>query len=322
MTKLSIIIPLYNVENYVLQCIESVEDQDIPSSDYEVIVVNDGSTDSSFAIAEKCKKNYDNITIISQDNQGLSAARNAGVDYAKGNYVWFIDSDDFIEKNCLGEIINELYRNDLDGLRLRHIRFIDGECFYDQRKILRGIVSGQDCLKDYKSYRESACLTIFKRSLLEEHHLRFIVGKIHEDTEFTPKAYYYMQRLVFLDRFVYYYRKNNNSLLYNPSLAVRRFYDLLDVANAMLLFCNVNVDKACQPYYYTRIAFAVNSAFAIADSLENEQEYIKKRLYEKKTLYRSFIKSSELLLKIEGVLLVLFPSYSIKIYHLLNSIKW
>lgn len=319
---LSIVIPVYNVEEYIRQCLESVLTQDIPYSDYEIIIVNDGSTDLSLPIAEDYANRYSNINIYSQENKGLSAARNTGLIHTKGDYVWFVDSDDFLEKNCFKEIAELLYNGELEGLRLRAVRYDNGEYIKNNKPIMNGIVTGKQCLKNRNVFVEAAWLTIYKRSFLIEHNLRFMVGKIHEDTEFTPKAYYYMQRLGFLDRFVYNYRKNNNSLLYNPSLATKRFYDLLDVANAMLFFCNVNVDKAYQPYYYTRVAFAVNGAFAVADSLENEQEYIKKRLYEKKALYRSFIKSSELLLKIEGVLLALFPSYSIKIYHLLNSIKW
>lgn len=97
MVKLSIIIPVYNVELYIEKCLQSCLSQDIPYDEYEIIVVNDGSPDGSLAIAESIAKTTTNMTIISQKNGGLSAARNTGMSVAKGEYIWFVDSDDWIE---------------------------------------------------------------------------------------------------------------------------------------------------------------------------------------------------------------------------------
>ena len=96
---LSIIIPVYNVEKYVEKCIRSCENQDIPKENYEVIVVNDGSPDGSLAIVERLANEFSNIKVINQENKGLSMARNTGLEAAKGEYVWFVDSDDWIEEN-------------------------------------------------------------------------------------------------------------------------------------------------------------------------------------------------------------------------------
>lgn len=102
---LSIIIPVYNVENYVEHCITSCLKQNILISEYEIIIVNDGSTDNSLFIAEKTATGHPNIKIISQCNKGLSMARNKGLSLAQGDYIWFVDSDDYIEENCLKQII-------------------------------------------------------------------------------------------------------------------------------------------------------------------------------------------------------------------------
>ena len=112
--KLSIIVPMYNVELYIEKCLLSCLNQDLPASDYEIIVVNDGSPDSSLAIAERIASLYDNLTIVSQKNAGLSAARNKALSLAKGKYVWFVDSDDRIQENCLRYILDECYNNGLD----------------------------------------------------------------------------------------------------------------------------------------------------------------------------------------------------------------
>ena len=101
MIQLSIVIPIYNVEKYLYTCLLSIMTQDIPLTDYEVILINDGSSDGSLVIAERFAAQYSNIRLISQENRGLSGARNRGIEEAQGEYIWFIDSDDYIEIDCI-----------------------------------------------------------------------------------------------------------------------------------------------------------------------------------------------------------------------------
>ena len=110
---------MYNVEKFLAKCILSCENQNISKKEYEIICVNDGSLDSSAIIAEEIAKQYNNIIIINQENQGLSVARNTGLSNAKGDYVWFVDSDDWIEENCLRRIVSKL-SNNLDVLQLQY----------------------------------------------------------------------------------------------------------------------------------------------------------------------------------------------------------
>ncbi len=105
---LSIILPVYNAEKYLSNCINSLINQDISSSNYEIIIINDGSTDTSPGIAETYASKHTNISLYHQQNKGLGATRNIGITYAKGNYIYFIDSDDYIVNNCLGTITNYL----------------------------------------------------------------------------------------------------------------------------------------------------------------------------------------------------------------------
>ena len=116
-TFLTIVIPVYNVEKYIEKCLLSCVHQDIPSDSYEIIVVNDGTKDNSLRIAESIATTHSNISIVSQQNKGLSAARNTGLKLAKGNYIWFIDSDDWIEDNCLSSICQRLAQ-DIDILQI------------------------------------------------------------------------------------------------------------------------------------------------------------------------------------------------------------
>ena len=101
---LSMIIPVYNTEKYLAECLDSCLAQDFPYDDYEIICVNDGSKDGSLDILRSYEARYPNIIVIDQPNGGVSAARNAGLDAARGDYIWFIDADDFIQESVLAEI--------------------------------------------------------------------------------------------------------------------------------------------------------------------------------------------------------------------------
>lgn len=105
---LSIIVPVYNTEKYLETCLESLLSQDIDKSMYEIICINDGSTDGSLAILQEYAKQYDNIVLIDKENEGVSIARNVGLEKAKGDYVWFIDADDWVARECFGVIKQEI----------------------------------------------------------------------------------------------------------------------------------------------------------------------------------------------------------------------
>lgn len=104
---LSLIVPVYNTEAWLAECLESLLHQDIPAKDYEILCINDGSTDKSGAILQAYQQEYENIRVLEQENSGVAAARNAGMDAAAGEYLWFVDSDDFIARNCLQELRKE-----------------------------------------------------------------------------------------------------------------------------------------------------------------------------------------------------------------------
>ena len=111
--RLSIIIPMYNVSLYVEKCVRSCLRQDIPYSEYEIILVNDGSTDNTLDIVQSIAREYPNIHIVDQENAGLSIARNVGLSKAAGEYVWFIDSDDWIEDNILSVVLEQCVGNEV-----------------------------------------------------------------------------------------------------------------------------------------------------------------------------------------------------------------
>ena len=112
--RLNIIIPAYNVEQYLKRCVERCERQDIRREEYEVIVVNDGSPDGTLAVANELAATYENVVVLTQENGGPSKARNHGLSVAKGDYIWFVDADDYIVENCIGRVLAICEEHDLD----------------------------------------------------------------------------------------------------------------------------------------------------------------------------------------------------------------
>lgn len=190
--KISVIVPVYNVEKYLEHCISSICRQNVSSSECEVILVNDGSTDGSKAIAERLSQEYSNMRLINQNNQGLSAARNAGISVASGDYVWCIDSDDEI-KDCLAEIISDIERigrPDMYGVVIDEVDKEGNHLKYqcDQPTLPHNVsISGRDAI--IGGYNpSSACALVMRRDFLIQNDLRFMVGITHEDVEFTYRA--------------------------------------------------------------------------------------------------------------------------------------
>mgnify|MGYP000597869244 CR=1 FL=1 len=133
MVKLSIIIPVYNGEEYIDRCLQSCLRQDIPADSYEIIVVDDGSTDSSNVILSRYAMEHANVVVLTQSNKKQGAARNYGLSKAQGEYIWFVDSDDWIEANCLGRLLALCDDNGIEVLAIDRIN-TDGKSFQEKLK--------------------------------------------------------------------------------------------------------------------------------------------------------------------------------------------
>ena len=194
--KVSVIIPVYNVEKYLAACLDSVVNQTL--EDVEIICVNDGSTDSSASILERYSCEYNNITVIKQENQGLSCARNAGILHARGEYIYFLDSDDRITANAMEEMYSLAHKDELDVL------YIDGSVIYENEKLKErfpqyetsyrrkssydAITSGPELFSqmvENGEYYVQASLQFIRREYLEKINLQFYPGILHEDNLFN-----------------------------------------------------------------------------------------------------------------------------------------
>lgn len=215
--KFSIILPVYNVENYLKECIDSCENQDLPKDEYEIIAINDGSTDSSLGILQDLSLNYKNIKIVSQSNKGLSEARNRGLRESKGEYVWFIDSDDFIKNNILNTVYCFLSDNDLDAIHIGYQMVdIQKEKKYKPsidyfNKITDGLFFLTSILKE----QFYAWSFIFKRNCLLQNEFKFTPGIIYEDIDSIPILMLKFKRVASVNETMYYYRQRHNSIVHS-----------------------------------------------------------------------------------------------------------
>jgi glycosyltransferase involved in cell wall biosynthesis len=276
----SIIIPVYNVEKYLRDCLDSVLSQTYQGS-YEVICVNDGSTDESLDILEEYKGKIKNLFIISQVNKGLSEARNAGLRVAKGDYVFFLDSDDWIEPNALNVLAENIDGEDFIGFNGRRY-FDDGTQEEPDKGIIENNISGWEyhdkhALINRKFHFVCAVIRIYRREFLLDNNLFFEPGIYHEDEFFTPVAYYYAKRVSSLLDSLYMYRIREGSITQKPSK--KHVSDMIVVANKLSdFFISKNdIDKLV---LYRTIAGKYFSAFMPpkSDILENDFSDVKRMI--------------------------------------------
>ncbi|MCF6279262.1 MAG: glycosyltransferase [Flavobacteriaceae bacterium] len=233
---LSIVIPVYKVEEYIEKCVLSCSNQDISKSDYEIILVNDGSPDNSLKICEQLANEIENITIISQENRGLSGARNTGLRNAKGEYVWFVDSDDWVEENSLQSIISaiETYKSDIYWL---------GHDVVANNKVLDTFIpnaldkpiTGEFFFKNHLKNQFYIWKFVYKRAFLLDNNLTFYEGILYEDLEFTPRALHVSKTCYTLPLVYYHYLMRDGSIINNvkPKNIKDRFFICKRILNTI-----------------------------------------------------------------------------------------
>jgi glycosyltransferase involved in cell wall biosynthesis len=212
--ELSIIIPVYNVEKYLDQCLQSVLAQ--VKSSYEVIIVDDGSTDNSNSIIEKYRSNPA-IKVIRQNNAGLGAARNAGLKVACGEYLLFIDSDDWVEHESFSFLLDVAKKMDIDVIAFNHTLFFEDTNQTEKKGNLQNLtVNGSiEIIKEIllkKRVSNSACDKLYRRKLFSENNISFPVGVYFEDVITNIKIANYATSYFCSNKFLYYYRKRSSSI--------------------------------------------------------------------------------------------------------------
>lgn len=240
---LSIIVPIFNTEAYLEKCVYSLLNQDISKEDYEIILIDDGSTDSSRHLCDNFATANANIRTIHQTNKGLSAARNTGIASAKGEYIQFVDSDDYLNPNVLNGIVQDIEKKDLDILRINYQNVnIDGEVFEPNKyskpfvDYSEDVCDGQTFLNERLGYACYAVQFVVRASILQHEENRFKEGILYEDVEWTPRILLQADRIASSKTLVYNYLYRQGSISRNVNLEKKRkaLSDRFSIINSLI----------------------------------------------------------------------------------------
>lgn len=262
--KISVIVPVYNVEPFLEECLDSILNQTL--KDMEIICVNDGSTDNSLTILERYAKKDKRVQVISKENGGVSSSRNAGLAVARGEYVSFIDSDDFIEPQMLEMLYAKAKETDAD-IAITDLYLYDNKTketsddFRDQLLYLRLKNKVVTLMEEPELI---SCIAvwdrIYKRSLIFQPDLRFAEGLVYEDHLFTVQALVRAHRIIVLPEKLYYYRKfGGNSITDRERKNNRYKSDFLEIHTRIMQI--IRDEKLPKDVMYSYTRYFMQNAF-------------------------------------------------------------
>lgn len=322
--KLSIIVPVYNVEKYIEECLDSIYNGNL--ADFEVLCIDDKGNDLSINIIEKYveKNKIKNLRIIHHEkNKGLSEARNTGIKHAKGKYICFLDSDDMIYANALNELVEQAIKEDLDIIEGNIKEIFETKLNIKSRDITNlrrettQILTGDEyfytCSRN-KEYLPMACCRIFKTEYLKEKYY-FIPELKYEDEEFSPKAIIGANRVQYYNETFYIYRRRDDSITTNIVKDNKWVESYLKIINSLSEFSDTIKDKKSYIQLKNRIAnlalSILKNPVAYGTTEGKLQEIIK--LVKNQKIYKIPQKSKNLFIRIQGYIMK-YPNLFIKLY--------
>ena len=236
---------MYNVEKYIANCLDSILTSDLPNDLYEIIIINDGSTDSGPSIVESYLKQHHKIHYFTQENQGQSTARNQGLKVSKGEYIWFIDADDKISRNCseIFKLLSSHPQIDILGVKLLDVEE-DGTIITEsctQPSLSHDVVmKGRDAI--INGYNPSSvCALITKRDLFIQNDLYFVPGITHQDVELSYRLMARANMVIFSTLCPYIYIQHPSSVSHTVVPAKKLKY-ILDDITIIHSFCRLAQD--------------------------------------------------------------------------------
>lgn len=298
---------MYKVEEYIAECLESILSQDCAGHIIEVIAVDDGSPDNSGIIAQEYSARDKRLRVIRQENLGPGGARNTGLDNARGKYIVFVDADDYLAPGAIKRVIEKIESSHAQAIQLCGADIYDDgpHKLFSAARWADGNHTGMEILRA-TDFHVVVMYTVYLRSFIEEHQLRFLPHIYHEDNEFTPRVFYYLKEVTSIDEVLYYKRVNYDSITrrVNP----KKNYDLIEVSRKLLEFAE-SIENETDRSFFSRLA---SNAFKMA--LTNETRLMEretkrdfnKELKRNSDLLRAFWGSDRFISKIEGIFLTLF----------------
>lgn len=270
---LSIIIPVFNVEKYISQCLKSILGQYVDKSLYEVIIVNDGTQDNSMEFAYPFINQYSNCKLIEQKNQGLSVARNTGFKVAKGKYVWFIDSDDWLKEGAFKAVFHIIEHNNYEVISMP-LSWI----YENSNKNHCDININNDILIDGKTYinkhYEMGAIqrNVLLKSFLEVNHISFLPNILHEDGLYSRELYYLAKSVYVMSSSYYYYRQRESGSIMH-SITMRNAECSIIIHKELMKFSAKRVDPEDILWFKTKQTTLFIDALSVTWSLKKSKEF-------------------------------------------------
>ena len=278
MPKISIIIPVYNTEKYLKQCLDSIINQTF--KDFECICINDGSTDNSLTILHEYSKKDNRIKIINQKNSGSSVSRNNGIKQALGQYVSFIDADDWITNNYLEILYNKIIETDADIVRASFKFYYQKDDICESAKIreIHKIKNNTDIERLYKGYAGAfVWAKLYKKSLIKDNNIYFYEVKTAEDCPFSALVYLYAKKICFINDEIYFYRKQIEGVTANyQGQIIDAFDNFIELSKDLI---NRNfVTKEILNFLTDTFFYKVSKLSNDNISFDNKKSFLKKSI--------------------------------------------
>ncbi len=315
--KLTIVLTVYNKEPYLRRALDALLAQDtVYDGEYEVLAVNDGSTDGSANILDEYAKHDARVRILTQENQGLSMARNNGTEESLGEYVWYVDADDLFSRHAV-RLICEATEGSPDVIPI----YAETEGKEKVRnRVPVTVKTGQDILLSRK-WEQCGVFWVLRRDFLKDDQLRFLPGIYHEDAEFTPRMLYYAKKVKVVPEVLYTVIPEPNSITNVPR--PKRAFDCLTVADKLDTFVQSNQLQGSEvgKVIYDQASLLINNGFnIIVQNGRNEQSEFNKTLHGKPQLLKVLRASTIWKYRLESVLFRLLPGFYVQMYQIMKKL--
>ncbi len=251
---ISVVVPIYRVEKYINRCINSIQEQEYKN--LQIILVDDGSPDKCPAICDDYAQQDRRITVIHKSNGGLSDARNTGIEASKGEYIAFVDSDDYVDKKYISHLYRLIKKYSADISVCKYSKVLEGSHKYRMNpETNETLLTNIEAMKDLFTYKEyspvQAWNKLYKASIFFDNMIRYPKGKIHEDTITTFKLFHCATKIVYSDQRLYYYLIRPDSIT-GRRQSIVDWYTKKDFINEMNLIIrehNLPLNKEINAYY-------------------------------------------------------------------------
>lgn len=318
MPKVSVIVPVYNVEKYISKCLDSLVNQTI--KDIEIIVVNDGSKDKSEYIIKEYEKKYKNIIYLKKENGGLSSARNFGLIHSKGEYVAFLDSDDYVDKTIYQKMYEKAKQTNSD--------YVECDFYWEYPDYKK-----EDIGYRYKNKKEMfekarvvAWNKLIRRDIIIKNNLEFPVGLYYEDVEFFYKLLPYINKFSFVEEALIYYVQRESSIVNKQDSRTGHIFKVLD--NVINYYKEKGIYEEYKQeieYTYTRLLLCSSLKRMIKIKDKNTRELLIKKTWENlNTKFPKWRKNN--ILKennsVNGLFMKTVNSVTLKIYTKILGVIW